>query len=51
MLVVQWNDIWLLVQDGLISIVTTCSLRVYTGAIHTIAASPDESPLVIESLL
>jgi hypothetical protein len=45
-----WNDIQLPARDGLQSVVTACSLHGDTGTIHTIAASPHESPLAIESL-
>jgi hypothetical protein len=34
-----------------IPVFTACSLRCYTGTIHTIAASPLESPLALENLL
>jgi len=37
--------------DGPIPVFTACSLRCYTGTIHTIAASPLESSLALENLL
>jgi hypothetical protein len=46
-----WNYIRLPAGDGPIPVFTTCSLRCFTGTIHTIAASPLESPLALESLL
>ena len=46
-----WNYIWLPARDGPIPVCTACSIRCYTGTVHTIAASPHESPLAIESLL
>jgi len=46
-----WNYIWLAAGDGPIPVFTACSLRCYTGTVHTIAASPLESPLALESLL
>jgi len=47
----QWNHIRLPARDGPKSVFTACSLRCYTSTIHTIAASPHESLLAIESLL
>jgi hypothetical protein len=47
----QWIHIQLPARHGLISVVTTPSLRGDAGTIHTIAASPHESPLAIENLL
>ena len=41
----------LLARDGPIHIITVCSLRCYTGTVHTIAPSLHESPLPIEGLL
>jgi hypothetical protein len=46
-----WNYIRLAAGDGPIPIFTACSLRCYTGTVHTIAESPLESPLALESLL
>jgi len=46
-----WNYIRLPARDGPIPVFTACSLRCYTGTVHTIAVSPHESPLAIESLL
>jgi len=46
-----WNHIQQPARDGLISVVTARSLRGNAGTIHTIAVSPHESPLAIESLL
>jgi len=46
-----WNYIWLLAGDGAIPVFTTHSLCLFTSTIHTIAASPHESLLAIESLL
>jgi hypothetical protein len=46
-----WRYIQLLARDGLISVVTVCSLHGDTGTINTIAASPHQSQLAIESLL
>jgi len=46
-----WNYIRLPAGDGPIPVFTACSLRCFTGTIHTIAASPLQSPLALESLL
>jgi hypothetical protein len=46
-----WNYIRLPARDGPILVFTACSLRCYTGTVHTIAASLHESPLAIEYLL
>jgi hypothetical protein len=46
-----WNYIRLPTSDGPILVFTACSLRCYTGTIHTIAASPHLSPQALESLL
>jgi hypothetical protein len=46
-----WNYILLVAGDGPIPVFTACSLRCYTGTVHTIAASLLESPQVLESLL
>jgi len=43
-----WNYIRLPARDGPTLIFTDCC---YTGTVHTIAASLNESPLAIESLL
>ena len=47
----QLNYIPLAARDGPIPVFTACSLRCYTGTVHTIAASPHENPLALESLL
>ena len=46
-----WNYIRLAAGDGPIPVFTTCSLRCYTGTVHTFTTSPLESPLALESLL
>ena len=46
-----WTNIRLVAGDGPIPGFTACSLRCYTGTVHTIAASPLDSPLALESLL
>jgi len=46
-----WTNIRLAAGDGSIPGFTACSLRCYTGTVHTIAASPLDSPLALESLL
>jgi hypothetical protein len=46
-----WNYIRLAAGDGPKPAFTTCSLRCYTGTVHTITESPLESPLALESLL
>jgi hypothetical protein len=40
-----WNYIRPAAGDGPILVFTACSLRCYTGTVHTIAESPLESPL------
>jgi hypothetical protein len=46
-----WTYIRLAAGDESIPVFTACSLRCYTGTVHTIAASPLDSPLALESLL
>jgi len=46
-----WNCIRLAAGDGPIPVFTACSLRCDTGTVHTIAESPLESPLALDSLL
>ena len=46
-----WNYIRLPASDGPILVFKACSLRCYTGTVHTIAASPHLSPQARESLL
>jgi len=46
-----WYYIQLPARGGLICVVNAHSLRVDDGTIHTIAASPHERPLAIESPL
>jgi len=36
--------------DGPMPVFTACSLRCYTGTVHTIAENTLESPLALESL-
>jgi len=45
-----WNCIQQLARGGRVSVVSACSLRGDNdGTIHTIAASPHESPMAIEA--
>jgi hypothetical protein len=46
-----WNYIRQSARDGLISAITAYCICGYTGSVNTIAASPHESPLAIDSLL
>ena len=46
-----WNSIQLPARDGVQSVVNARSLCDDTGTIHTIAGSPHDRPLAIESLL
>jgi hypothetical protein len=46
-----WNYIQLPARDGPIPVFSACNHCCYSGTVHTIAASPHESPLAIESLL
>jgi hypothetical protein len=43
-----WNYIQLAARDGPILVFSACG---YTATVHTISATPHESPLAIESLL